>query len=614
MSVIDEVKQKVDIVELVAQYVPSLKKVGKSFRALCPFHAERNPSFYVFPERQSWHCFGGCGVGGDIFAFIMKKENIDFGEALRLLARRAGVELAPRPQEGVQDRERRRLIELHEAAALYYHHLLLNSPEAEVARQHLRGRGVSQKSLADFQLGYSPDSWQVLHQHLTQRGFTASEQLAAGLVIEREGGGCYDRFRGRLMFPIRDLRGEVIGFGARALDDSLPKYLNSPQTPIFDKGNALYGIDRAKGAIRRQGRAIIVEGYTDVITAHQNGFENVVASLGTSLTERQVSLIKRLTPNLILALDADTAGTEATLRGIEVATAGLGQKVMPIPTWQGLVSYENILDAELRVAVLPPDKDPDQVIREDPQAWQELTEAALPVVDYALETVTAKLDLSQARDKSAAAQQLSPIIARIKDPVRQSHYLQKLARLIRVDERSLAWALRRQRPARPRAVSQLSEPPAPLPTSAILEEHCLCLLLTHPQLAGLGEQLSPEYFQHTENREVFLAWREAGHRGKPEEVLDASLREHLQRLRERELPSAGLEERLRELRECILRLRERWLRELKLGEELAALELSPEDAEAQLRWISQQDMATSTQIGEVFRERHHRKRMASNGW
>ncbi len=342
MGVIDEVKQRTDIVEVIGQYVP-LTKAGRTFKALCPLHGEKHPSFFVYPEQQSWHCFGACNTGGDVFSFIMKKEGIDFGEALRRLAEKAGVTISSRFEQEAGGEEKQRLYQVNEAVAQYFHNLLLNSPAGEKTRGYVARRGFTLKTIADFQLGFSLDSWEALKQYLVERGYTEKELLTAGLVIETEAGGTHDRFRNRLMFPIHDSRGRTIGFGARVLDDSLPKYLNSPQTPIFDKSSSLYGINLATPAIRQQDMAVIVEGYMDVITAHQNGFNNVVASMGTAVTENQVSAVKKLTRNIALAFDADVAGEEAMLRG---------------------VGYENVLDAEVKVIVLPQGKDPDDIIKE----------------------------------------------------------------------------------------------------------------------------------------------------------------------------------------------------------------------------------------------------------
>ena len=286
--------------------------------------------------------------------------------------------------------------------------------------------GFQPQTVADFQLGFSLDSWESLKQYLRERGYSESTLLTAGLLIEAENGKTHDRFRGKLMFPIRDIKGRTIGFGARVLDDSLPKYVNSPQTPTFDKSSSLYGIDLAATAIRQQDTAIIMEGYMDVITAHQNGIKNAVASMGTSVTETQVNILKKLSRNLMLALDADAAGEEAMLRG---------------------VGYENTLSAEIRVVILPEGKDPDDVIKEDVKAWQALVDKAVPIVDYTFDKVTSQLDLTTARDKSLAVERLLPVVSEIKNPVRQAHYMQKLARLVGVSERTLEAALSKMKPS-----------------------------------------------------------------------------------------------------------------------------------------------------------------------
>jgi len=478
MSVIDEVKQKIDIVEVVGQYV-RLTKSGRTLRGLCPFHSEKHPSFFVYPEQQSWHCFGACNTGGDVFSFVMKKEGIDFGETLRLLAQKAGVTLSTKSEPKAKEKER--LYQVNQAAAQYFHDLLLHSPDGEKARTYLDSRALSVNAIIDFQLGFSLNSWEALKQYLLERGYTYGELLEAGLIVETEIGKTHDRFRNRLLFPICDIRGRITGFGARALDDSMPKYLNSPQTPIFDKSGSLYGINLAKAAIRKQEMAVIVEGYMDAITAHQNGFDNVVASMGTAVTEKQVSTIKRLTKNMDLALDADEAGEEAMLRG---------------------VGYENTLDAEVKVIILPEGKDPDDVIREDAPMWQYLLEKALPVVDYTFNMVTAELDLTTATDKTLAVGKLLPIIAEIKDNTRRDHYLNKLSELTGTSYRKLEAALSRVKPDRraqePKgeAIAQALRPVFASP----LEEYCLALLLQHPELRGSSQHPSPEYFESSENR------------------------------------------------------------------------------------------------------------------
>ncbi|MFC2003600.1 DNA primase [Chloroflexota bacterium] len=579
MSVTDEVKQRTDIVEVVSQYT-SLTKAGRTFRGLCPFHSEKHPSFFVYPEQQSWHCFGACNTGGDVFSFVMKKESIDFGDALRLLANRAGVTLSARSEQETKGKER--LYQANQAATQYFHNFLLNSSAREKARKYLDRRGVLPKTITDFQLGFSPNSWEALKQYLMERGFTEEELLTTGLIVEREAEKTHDRFRNKLMFPILDARGRTTGFGARVLDDSLPKYVNSPQTPIFDKSSILYGINLAQQAIRQQDLAIIVEGYMDTITAHQNGFQNVVASMGTSVTEKQTNVIKKLTSHMALALDADTAGEEAMLRG---------------------VSYENTLGAEVRIILLPEGKDPDEVIKEDGKPWQRLVDEALPVIDYTFNMVTAKLDLTTAKDKSLAAVKLLPIIKAIKDPLRMAHYRLKFAQQCGMSEQDVEAALSRIKPDR-KAIESKEETMArasqPLLSNPV-EEYCLALLLQHPELKAYWQNLSPEYFESSQNREIFLACKQANDWSSLKVELDPAIHEYLDYLMAKTLPTTQIDRRWAE---CTLRLREIFLRHLEAKrQEVLASEAKTGGPAAELAKLEEQGIGISIQLREVHTQK-----------
>jgi DNA primase len=582
MSVIDEVKQKLDIVEVVGQYV-TLKKAGRNLTALCPFHNEKHPSFFVYPEQQSWHCFGACSTGGDVFAFIMKKEGLDFGEALRLLARRVGVALPVR-YEGGRREEKEPYFSANEAAALYYHNLLLNSPAAAKAKSYVEGRGFTAQTISDFQLGFSLDTYDALKLYLLEKGHDEKTLLDAGLLYEDERHKTSDRFRGKLMIPIRDIKGRVTGFGARVLDNTEPKYKNSPQSPTFDKSGTLYGIDRAAAAIRKQDFAIIMEGYMDVIMAHQCGVTNAVASMGTAITEAQVNILKKLSKNLILSLDADVAGEEAMLR---------------------TVGYENILNAEIRVILLPAGKDPDEVMREDMTKWQEFVTGAIPLVDFLFEKTVVNLDLSTARDKSAAVDKLLPVIAAITDPIRQAHYLQKLAALVKVDMNTIKASLTRLKPTpiRGKIVSRPIAVPRPV-TSSPREEYCLALLLQYPELREFQSDISPEYFSHTENREIFLAWQEAADNQALKDRLDSALHEHLDVIINKELPVTrnNIEGRLND---CVMELRKAYLRNL------AAQRADSAEAEVDITRL-EEDASISSQLRELDVNRV-KKRQSSFG-
>ena len=590
MGIIDEVKQRADIVEIIGEDV-SLTKAGRTFKGLCPFHSEKHASFFVYPEQQSWHCFGACNTGGDVFSYIMKKQNIEFGEALRLLAEKEGIAIPSRFEPEARKEGRERLYQANQAATQYFQDTLLNSAAAEKARDYVSRRGFSAKSIADFQLGFSPNSWDALKQYLIERGYTEDELLTAGLMVEAEDGKTHDRFRNKLMFPILDNRGRHTGFGARVLDDSLPKYVNSPATPVFDKSSSLYGINLAAPAIREQNLAVIVEGYIDTITAHQHGFNNVVAPMGTAVTEKQVVALKRLTKNVnvVFALDADEAGAEAMLRG---------------------VGYENTLDAEVKVLILPAGKDPDDVIKEDEKIWQKLLAEALPIVDYTFNVITAELDLDTAKGKSSAVEKLLPIVAEIKDTVRQAHYLQKMARLVKVSEHTLEATISRMKPSPARRPVKEQQPAAVSPIlqpllSSPIEEYCLAILLQHPELKTHHQVLALEYFENSENREIFIAWQQADDLSSLKDKIDVAIREHLDSLINRSQPDNQIEQKYND---SVLRLKEAFLRNLerKRGEVLAS-EARSGGPPAEMAKLEEQGTDVSVQLGKVFNEKSRRR-------
>ena len=443
MSVTDEIKDRLDIIDVISGYVP-LKKAGHNYKGLCPFHNEKTPSFVVFPDTQGWHCFGACGIGGDIFTFVMKRENLDFGEALAMLAAKAGVELQPREAAASgDDAKLERLRAIVADAAGYYHYLLNKASEAVIARDYLARRGLTEATQEAWQLGYSLDSWDALRDRLTGKGYTLDEIEATGLVIRRDdGSGCYDRFRGRLMIPIRDVQGRTIGFGARILREDparpAPKYMNSPQTPLFDKGNVLFGLDMARKAIRDADLGVLVEGYMDVMMSHQVGVCNVVAGMGTALGETQMRQLKRYTGNITLALDPDAAGDHATLRGLEAARQSLEREWEPVISPTGLVRQESRLKAQLRIAALPDGLDPDELAYQDVERWRQVIAQARPIVDYYLAIVGREEDLSTGHGKAKAVERMAPLIAEIANPVERGHYIQTLARLVQADERLIA--------------------------------------------------------------------------------------------------------------------------------------------------------------------------------
>lgn len=609
MSNVDEVKQRLDIVQVVSEAVPNLKKAGRAFRAQCPFHSEKDPSFYVFPDTQTWRCFGACATGGDVFAFVMKKEGIEFGEALRLLADKAGVQLVSDPRRERAASEDNLLRQINSEAAEYFHGLLLKSRRAAAAREYLEKRGVSGAAIKDFQLGYSLDGWDGLKTHLNDKNYTNEKILAAGLLIENDG-KLYDRFRNRIMFPIRGSDGKVTGFGARALDSSPAKYLNSPQTRIFDKSGSLYGIDRARVSIRKEDTVVVVEGYMDVIAAHQYGFTNVVASLGTALTERQIGIIKKLTRNLVLALDADAAGQMATLRGIDVATRAFDHKVAPLPTASGLVSYESILDAEIKVMVMPEGKDPDDVIKADPENWRQLVSGAIPVVEFTFKSAVAGLDLSTVSGKTQLLQRLLPVVSGLSSPVSKAHYLQALSRLSGVEEKELAQEIKRLkgqskqygRPEKP------SESDKTRPSSRDgFGEYIIVLLMRNPSLRERTAEIDAAWFSSSESREVFLAWRECMDAKELRERLDPSLQELLDQMVRRDYPPMNEEELACAFNDCVNNMKRMHLQELKRGEALRLADAQAEGSTEELQRIQEMATQVNDQLLGLFKKANSRQ-------
>ncbi len=598
--VIDEIKQRVDIADLVGSRV-ALKKAGRTLKGLCPFHDEKTPSFVVYPDQGSYHCFG-CGKSGDAFTWLQETEHLDFGEALRQLAQRAGVDLPERRRDPQATEKRQRLLAaLNEAAAFYHRQLLeARTPEAQAARKYVESRGLTAATVERFGLGYAPDRWDVLLKYLRQRRHAPELAVEAGLLREGERDGSrYDLFRGRLLFPIRDAGGAVIGFGGRILGDGQPKYLNSPQTPLFDKSTVLYGLDQARQAIRREEQAIIVEGYTDAVIAHQHGYTNVVAALGTALTAQQVRQLRRYSQNLVLALDADSAGQAATLRGLDVLHEALASGAAPG------------IQGEVRVATLPAGRDPDDVIRADPQQWEALIEQAKPFVEFAIDAAVAGADLSNAREKSAVASRVFPLIRAVGDPIARAPYVAMLAERLGVDEQTVQAAMAASRRRTPRRSTRRDEPPpfdeagAPVllerPRAGSpealekLERHCLIALLSAPDLlADLVYRPTEADFQRPEYREIYRAVEQATTRPSSavqpaageltaaaiRATLDESLRLHFDKLVEHiaKSPPTTSSQRQADLIQVTLRLREEALKEMqrRVQSQLAAAE-QPDD-------------------------------------
>ena len=485
-GIVAEIKSKLSALEVVGETVV-LKRAGTVYKGLCPFHAEKTPSFIVTPERETWHCFG-CGKHGDIFTFLRERDGLEFREALQRLAEKAGVELSERSSR--EDRRKRRLREALETAIAWYREVLLQAHQAGKARAYLEERGFTETTLERFGIGYAPNTWEAMNKRLRSKGFTDQELTDAGLASPSTRGGVYDRFRGRIIIPIRDASGRAIGLGGRIMPGAEgPKYLNSPATALFDKSRTLFAIDLAKGAIRREKLAVIVEGYTDVMAAHQAGFENVVASLGTALTAGQVELANRYADGVALAYDVDVAGEAATQRGL-------------VEELQGVVS-------KVRVIRIPAGKDPDEYIRTDPDGWRAAVASAEELLPYFMERAATEVDLRQAQGRSGYTRRMLDLLRRIPDRVEQDSYIPQLSRLAGIDERILR--------------DELSRGPAPMPVRVVtdgnhagaepqlgpLEREALTLLLLNPALGAELPEGEALPIRDEVGRELAQAWRTA---------------------------------------------------------------------------------------------------------
>ncbi|MCC6626373.1 MAG: DNA primase [Chloroflexi bacterium] len=506
-SEIERVRERVDIVDLINRHVP-LKKAGRTYKACCPFHQEKTPSFVVYPETQSFHCFG-CGQNGDAFSFLMKMEGLDFPGALGRLAEQTGVELSRRTGgEPAIDAHRQQLLDATAIAAAFFQHLLLHASAGAPGRDSLERRGIARTSVEMFGLGYAPDSWDTLRTHLREREIPEATATEAGLLSEQaERGRIYDRFRGRLIFPIRDREGRIRGFGGRIVGDGQPKYLNSAQSAIFDKSHLLYGLDLAAADIKRADQVVIVEGYVDALMAHQCGHANVVATMGTALTEAQVGSLKPLTRRLVLALDADAAGQLATLRGIATLRQALADDVAPVIDGRGLIDFQRRLNADIRIMPLPAGEDPDSLLRRDAAAWPGLVDGARPLIDFMIEALLAGADLGQPAAKRQIVDQVVPVLREIGDPVIVAHYANQLGRRLGLDDRVIVneVAKRALRVAR----QSVREEAATARQAAPVEDYLLGLLLRYPEVAlGLADRVEDTDFTDVRNRLVWTALRE----------------------------------------------------------------------------------------------------------
>lgn len=476
--VIDEIQEKTDIVEVISHYVP-LKKTGRNYKAPCPFHHEKTPSFIVSPDKQIYHCFG-CGAGGNVFSFLMKHENLQFPEALETLAKRAGVAL-PRDASHKEniDSFTNQLYRINEAACQYFQSCLSNNSKA---KEYLSSRGVGEETVKKFRIGYAPDAWESLLNFFKTKGVDSPLLEKAGLVIKNEKGSYYDRFRHRIIFPIIDLKERMPGFGARVMDSSLPKYVNSPETVIYSKGKNLYGLNVSKDAIKKEGHALIVEGYLDFIIPYQAGVENIIATLGTALTTDQIKLLKRLANTVIMVYDPDEAGEAASLRNLDLFISE---------------------DVNVYIAELSNGLDPDSYIRKfGAEDFLKIVKSSKNIFDYKLDKLCRRFDIKSANGKAAIAGEILPTISRINNAVLKSELVKKLAGVLAVDEDSLKAELKKVKPSygERRYVITPLEAPRDLKSAEMM---ILALTLAGANFVDkIAKALSPEEFRDTSVRDA----------------------------------------------------------------------------------------------------------------
>ena len=561
MTVIQDIKNRSDIVDLVSTYV-SLQKAGSNFKANCPFHSEKTPSFVVFPEKQTWRCFGACASGGDVLSFIMKAEAEDFSQALTRLSQITGVALPTKQENNQSDK----IYQINQETMSFFKKVL-ESPEGAIARSYIQERGINNETASSFNIGLSPNGREGLIRHLLDLGFTKEEISSAGVATNANDGSIRDLFNQRLMFPILNGSGKICGFGGRTLTNSNPKYLNTPKTIVFDKSSILYGLHVAKQNIRDSDSAIVVEGYMDVVMAHQNNYKNVVAQMGTALTEQQVSTLKSVATNFILALDPDQAGKQATLRSLESSWKAMQINFMRA----GRGKTETIFNERkapnaLRIAILPAGKDPDLLIRENPEKWDDAINNALPLIDYLLSELPSRFDISKDDGKLQLLEAISPFIRSERNPFIYNRHLNKLSDILSVENGYIekqVWNTARininKRIGKPIAYKQ-TQKALGSQTSDLLEEYCIYLLITYSELKIQGLAIPETCFELSENKDIFTKWTKCSTIEELKMETPIYLHDHIETIINTEHPPLDSKEQQKSLKEIINRLNERSLK------------------------------------------------------
>jgi DNA primase len=584
MALVDEVKSRSDIVQVISDYV-DLDTSSRQPKALCPFHSERSPSFVIYPETGSWRCFGSCAEGGDVISFMMKRENLSFPEALENLANRAGIKIEERKNEP-RKKPVTGLIEANDIAAEYFFSRL-KAPVGESTVEYLADRGIDIETAKRRGLGLAPDGMETLSGHLRTRNVQARTARDAGLITRKDDGSWRDMFTGRLTIEIRDARDRIIGYGARTLDGSEPKYLNTPQTDAFEKSSILYGLNWAGDSIRSLNEVVVVEGYMDVIAAHEHGFTNVVASMGTAVTGEQLDALTRYstaggTGTVVLCLDSDAAGEAATMRALESVTAELstGRR-------RGLV-----------VKVARPDggKDPDEAIRSNPDSWRTSLNEAEPLLDYLIVAKSKLHNLESGQGIADFGNSVAPLIYNVSNDYDRDRYWSTTATLAGVTEQRLKSIVNKPRNSQRRtSVRRAGNRPQTVGSRRIsseqandviqsaagdtLEEHLLSLLLQREDLREHAIAMPPEFLHQSDNRALFTAWQSSSKIDEISHELGEELTEKAHRLAESELPPSDQALHVEDVTQCVMRLRERHYRRIKELQTERLKELEGEEAQ-----------------------------------
>jgi len=606
MTLVDDVKARSDIVQVISQYA-DLDTRSRTPKAPCPFHSERTASFVVFPDTGTWRCFGACSTGGDVISFVMRKENLQFGEALKQLAEQAGIEY----KQGERKGDSGLLYKANEVAAAYFS-ALLTSPEGAEARAYLEGRGFDAEAAKRRGFGMSPSGIETLAGHLKTRGIGAGAAKAAGLVRQGQDGGWSDMFRGRLTIEIRDRRGNIAGFGARSMDGSDPKYLNSPRSTIFDKSGLLYGLNWAADGISRTRTVVVVEGYMDAITAHEAGFDNTVASMGTAITTDQVGLVRGLADEVILALDGDVAGQTATRNSLETVWGAIQSQRRSASGSGSTVSSS----LDIKVATFASGKDPDEVIRGDTtgQAWRDALKEAKPLLDYLLETAAGTYDLSTPDGKARAAGELRPLINTVPNQYEQEGYMTRLAELLDVSleqlkvsvpqtaNRRRASAILNREPSRQQSPDDAVASALNPESSNAPEDYLLAVVLQKPELREYAMGASEEQFRDPVNRVVFTMLKDSAMLNGKVLSGEGEVAEKIERLRGKLLPPTDQNEMVEAISDCVLRLHQRYIRTIKAEEN----RLLPTDGKAlpddpqQAAELAERLVKTNERMQDIF--------------